>query len=403
MPLYHYRAINERGRTIKGGLTAVDERDLAQRLGQSGLELIEAGAAKTGRSFLPQGPVPERDLAQLTLHLSEMQRAGIPVLEGLEDIRDTIENPRLRDATAEIHRDVGEGKSLSAAFARQNSIFGPLFPSLIRAGEETGNLAEALTRLRQHVEWQAALKSRIKKATAYPIFLFFMAMAVVIFMMVGVVPQVVDFLRLTNDKLPPMTEAIIFISNIVTASWWIVLLLGLAGFFAIRLLVRVSDTAAYEMDRLALAIPFIGNMLQKLALARFAHFLSILFKSGLDLLQAMHGARDTLNNRALAEAVRTAEEGVRNGQSLSNAMRQTGAFPALVLRLVKVGEDTGSLTHTLEQVASYYDREADEAINTVIGTLEPALTLIVGAIMISIVLAVISPIYENLSTLMAQG
>ena len=402
MPLYHYRAINPRGHSLRGSLTAVDERDLAQRLAGAGLELIAARIKKTGRA-LWQGKAPDRDLIQLTLHLAEVQRAGIPLLDGLADIRETTAHPQLRDALAEIQREVAEGQPLSAAFARQQTVFGPLFPSLIRAGEETGNLADAFARLRQHVEWQSALRKRLVKATAYPAFLLLLAISVVTFMMVAVVPQVVEFLRATTDNLPPLTRAIIFVSEAVSQSWWIVAILLTLAAAGVTLSVRLSSRAAYRLDALLLHLPALGGVLRKLALARFAHHVSLLFKSGLDLLSALAAARETMGNRALAESIATVEESIRVGQPLSESMRRAGTFPPLVLRLVKVGEDTGALTATLEQVAQFYDREAEDAIATAIATLEPALTLAVGGIMIWIVLAVITPIYDNLGALMQGG
>lgn len=397
MPHYSYRAINVKGRQIRGALAAANELDLQQALHGIGLELIDCQAAGVKRSFLAlRGRLVTRDLIQLCVHLEHLQRAGVPLLEGLADIRDSTDAPHLRDLTAEIHRDVSEGKLLSVAFAKHPKVFGNVFTALIAAGEETGKLTDSFRYLVRHLKWTDAMTAKVRKATRYPAVVAFVVLGVTIFLMAGVVPQVVDFLAANDQELPIWTIALIATSGFVSNYWYILLGLPIVAFVGVKLGTRHSADFAYRIDYLALRLPVLGQVIQKIALARFAQMFAVMFQSGIDILTCLDAGRRVVGNRALAEGMGLVKQQVQAGSSLSAAMASSGEFPSRVTRMVKIGEDTGNLTETLAQVADFYDQDVDESIDAMIAMIEPTLTAVLGLIMAWIAIAVFGPIYSGL-------
>jgi type IV pilus assembly protein PilC len=397
MPHYAYRAVNANGRQVRGSLAAANEIDLQSALFEIGLELVDCRTARARRGLLAlRDRITTQDLIQLCVHLEQMQRAGVPLLQCLADVRDAAGSPRLRDLTAEIYRDVSEGQVLSAAFAAHPRVFGNVFTALIAAGEATGNLAESFRYLVRHLKWTDTMAAKVRKATRYPAVVACVVLSVTIFLMAGVVPQVVDFLTSSNQALPIWTTALIVTSAVVQVYWPIIVGLPIAAAVALRIMKRRSEDVAYRVDALILRLPVVGSVVRKIALARFAQMFAVMFQSGIDILACLDSSRRVLGNRALAEAMALVKQQVQAGSTLSTAMAASGEFPTRVTRMVKVGEDTGNLGQTLQEVAALYDQDVDRAIDGLIGMVEPMLTAVLGLIMAWIALAVFGPIYDSL-------
>ena len=400
MQEYAYRAVSNDGHQVRGQVHAINEQDLYRRLQERGLELIDWSDVKPGRSLgLGKQKVTTRDLIQLFVHLGHLDSAGVPLLEGVADVRDSTDNKRLRDVMAEIYRDVGEGMSLSAAFGRHATIFTHVTTGLIEVGEQTGNLGAAFRELVKHFKWTAAMTAMVKKATRYPMFLGIGVLLVMGFMMAVVVPQVTEFLLSMNIELPVQTRALIWTSNAVQNYGYVLVLvpaLFYGGVFAVR---RLSDQVASVMDYYILRVPVIGPVIRKIELSRYSHMFATMFQSGIEILQCLEMGSRMIGNRHLAESAALVKERVATGDSLAKAMRTAGAFPDIVIRMVKIGEDSGKLTETLETVVEFYDRDVEETIDAMISAIEPALTVIMGGMMGWIALAVFGPIYDSLGEL----
>ncbi|MCB2053664.1 MAG: type II secretion system F family protein [Geminicoccaceae bacterium] len=400
MTLYAYRALNERGRAVRGRLTAGNERELHHLLQESGLELVDCRNQERQRAlFRPGGAVTNRILVQFCMQLEQMLHAGIPLRETLGQLRDNAAVPRLRDALTEICRDLGEGKPLSAAFARHPRIFGPVFVALIDAGEETGHLEEALARLQRHHAWADQMTLRVKKAVRYPAFMGLMVVAVTSFMMLFVVPQVVDFLTNNGQELPAITLALIATSGFFVDFWWLLAGLPAAAAAVFVLGRRASSGFVLASDRMLLRVPALGPILRQLDLARFAHMLAIMYRTGIPILEALAACSRLVRNRGIRESVDLIGERIAAGENLSKAMTHAGVFPPVVVRLIAVGESSGDLDRMLEIVAADFDRDTDEAIGRLVGMIEPALTLIMGGMMGWIALGVFGPVYDSVAAL----
>lgn len=300
MPQYSYRAINEKGRSVRGQMNATNETDLFQQLHELGLELVDAAVVKERKLRLALAPaIKTRDLVQTCMHLEQLSGAGVPLIDALSDLRESTEQPRLRNIIAEIYRDVSDGSSLSEAFGKHPRVFGPVFTALLSAGEESGNITESFAQLVKHLKWTDNVNSKVKKAIRYPSFIFVMIVVLFTFMMIYVVPQVVGFLEAQGTELPVVTLSLIYTSNFMTSYWYAVLLGPVVAFMLIRMGRKASYAFAYKVDFILLHLPTLGPTIRKISLSRFSHFFAVMFNSGVPILQCLETAQRVVVNRCL--------------------------------------------------------------------------------------------------------
>jgi len=399
VPLYNYKALNQTGRRVAGQMTANNDMDLFQRLKQINLELISAKVhtGSGGLAALFGRRIAVRELVQMCLHLQQLSAAGVSLMEGLADVRDSTDHRRLRDLLAEVFEDVGSGQSLSDAFGRHPRVFGTVFQSLMVAGEESGNLTESFHQLVKHLKWTDAVDKKIKKATRYPIFMLLVLLGMFVMMMLFVVPQLVTFLKAEGQELPLMTVALIATSEFVQGYWYVLVVAPVLLFLGLKVIARSSEKVAYRMDFYTLRLPIFGELVRKIALSRFAHFFATMFQSGVPILTCLDTASRVVGNRCLSQSLATVRSGVADGNPLSSGLRNTGEFPSLVIRMVKIGEESGNLGETLNNVTDFYDRDVDESVDALVDMIQPILTVFGGGMMVWIILAVIGPIYNSLS------
>ncbi len=396
MEKYKYRAINARGRPIKGVLGAVNENDLFNQLQAAGLELVSASplSKKNSKNHLLKR-VKIRDLIAFFIHLDQMDGAGVPLLDALADIRDTTENTALRDAMSEIYRDVSEGSKLSEAMDKHPKIFHPLYVALVGAGEETGRMSLSYQQLIKYLKWLDAMQSRVRKATRYPMILMVVVLGAITVMMGFVVPQIVEFIRNMEFDLPFATVALIATSDFFQAYWYIVLGTPIALWFILMALRKGSDNLAFQIDRMLLKSPIFGILIRKINIARFCQTFGALYAAGLPILDSIRAATNTVNNRALKEALDSIQSLIKTGSPLSEAFNGSGEFPSMVIRMLKVGEDSGNLTVVLDQVSDFYTSDVDEEVQKLIAMIEPSLTVVLGGMILWIAIGVFGPIYGS--------
>lgn len=400
MAQYAYRALNDAGRTVRGKLSANNETDLYQQLEQAGLMLLDSKTVKeSALSATMAKGISAREKIQFFVHLEQLQGAGVPLLDSLTDVRDSTDSPRLRDMTTTILNDVSGGTPLSESFQKHPKVFGELYAALVSAGEESGKLTEAFQHLSRHVKWEDAIRTKIVKASRYPAIVLVIITGMLMFMMGVVVPQIVGFLEANAQQLPPITVALIGTSNFVQDYWWVILLTPVVIIISITALMASSETMRYTISCLVLRLPVAGSLITKLAVSRFAHFFAVMFQSGVPILQCLETAQRVVANRCLEESMRNVRQQVQNGEPLSQAMRNSGQFPSLVCRMVKIGEDSGNLGGVMDNVTGFYDKDVDEAIDGMIGMIEPAMTVISGIVMAWIVAGVMGPIYDSIANL----
>lgn len=394
---YKYRAINIKGRPTRGVVAAANEVDLHNQLQKAGLELVSCAPLNKGKfsNFGLGKKIKIRDLIQLFMHMEQMQGAGVALLDALGDIRDTTEHDQLRDVMSEIYRDVSEGSSLSEAMERHPKIFTSLYISLVASGEETGDLTSSYRQLIKYLKWVDQMQAKVRKATRYPIIVCVVVLATILIMMGVVVPQIVGFIENLDQEIPVYTAALIATSSFVKIYWWAILATPVILFVLFKVVKKSSDSAAYRLDLWMLNVPKLGTLFRKINIARFSQTFGALYASGIDVLNALESSRRTVDNQAIIEALEGVQEQVKAGSPLSEAFNASGEFPSMVVRMLKVGEESGNLTVVLDQVAEFYTNDVDEEVQGLIAMIEPLLTLVLGGMILWIAIAVFGPIYSS--------
>ncbi|MCC6201399.1 MAG: type II secretion system F family protein [Gammaproteobacteria bacterium] len=394
MQAYRYKAMNDVGRIVRGRGEAINPADLEVRLSRLGLDLVSYRALGAGRRRGARRVVRRPELITFCFQLEHLVRAGVPILAALADLRDSIERRALREVTAALIESIEGGKTLSGAMADFPDIFDPVFVSLIRAGESSGVLSEVLAKIGENLKWQDEQAAQTRRLLIYPAFALVVMLLVFGFLMVSVVPQMVSLLAAMGQALPPQTRVLLVVSRFLAAYWPWLLGASLAavagGVVAVRTSWRLRDLA----DELLLRLPIIGGIARKIMLARFANFFSIMYAAGITVLDCLRAGEDIVGNAVLREAVRDAGRRIRDGGGISASFAQTELFPPLVIRMLRVGEQSGALEQALNNVCYFYTRDVREAIDQGQALLSPVLIVVLGLFLLWIIAAIFGPIYD---------
>jgi type IV pilus assembly protein PilC len=396
--IFNYSALNERGRTIRGQMFADNEIDLETRLKEVGLDLVKA-QEQSNKKRGGRTRIKIKDMIILCLHLEQLSRAGVPIHEGLADVRDSTESVKLRDLMSDVLEKVKTGSALSEAFANYPRVFNEVFVGLVAAGEKNGNLTDSFTNISDHLKWSNDLRRKVKKATTYPVVLLVVMSAVIAVLMVAVVPKLLKFLLDQGFAIPFHTKALIYTSEAFQNHWYIIFGVPIGLFIFIRATYRVNEGFAYHVDNLMLRVPIIGPTIRKINLARFTHFFSVMFKSGIDIPEALLAARNVVKNRVIRESVEVVHRGIVEGNSLTNSLRMSNQFPTLVIRMFKVGEDSGNMNDALTNIKFFYDREVSDSVDAMVGSISPMLTIVMGGLIFWVIAAVFGPLYQSFANM----
>ncbi len=399
MPQYTYRAMDAAGELIPGSMDASNVPDLESRLHRMQLDLIDCKITGQHVILLGKRVIRRADLINFCFHMEQLTGAGVPILEGLDDLRDSTDHPRLREVVTDLIESIEGGLHLSAALAQHPDIFDATFTSLIMAGEQSGKLADVFKNLSESLKWQDELAAHTRKIITYPVIVALVVTAVTFFLMIYLVPQLTAFIKNMGGELPFHTRTLIFISNIFIDYWYILLALPVISSIGLRAWIKRSERAAYSWDAFKLRVWLLGPVLHKIILARFATFFALMYGSGITILDCIRLSEGITGNRLIAAGLRRAAVYISEGQGVTAAFQQAGIFPPLVIRMLKVGEAAGSLDTALRNVSYFYNREVKELIEKVQAMIEPVMTVILGLLLGWIMLSVLGPIYDTISTI----
>lgn len=397
MQSFRYKAVDMDGRKQMGRMEAVNESDLELRLSRMGLDLVSVREFRRGGPLLGEPGIRRSELITFCYHLEQLMRAGVPILEGLADLRDTIENTRFRQVIGAVIEGVEGGQALSASMADFPDVFDEVFCNLIRAGEQSGKLVEVLDNIVQSLKWQDELAAQTKKLFIYPAFVGTVVLIATVFVLVQVVPQLVSFLENMGQTLPVHTRLLIWVSQIFTSYWYVFILGPALLYAAVKSLARRSAEFRFRLDGLKLRLWFLGPVLQKITLTRFANYFSLLYASGVTVISSLEIIEKIVSNAVMRQALIDIRHHINEGKSISASIESVGLFPPLIIRMVKVGESTGNLDAALDNVSYFYNREVKESIERLQIIIEPAMTVLLGLVLGWVVLAVWPPIYDVLS------
>ena len=399
MPAFEYKAVDRSGRSARGKLDAANEIDLELRLRKMGLDLITTRLLRSHNPTLASGNITRQDLITFCFDLEQISRAGIPILEGLRDLRDGMENPRFREVLTSVIEDIEGGKTMSQALAAFPRVFDSVFVSLVRAGELSGTLTEVFENLGGTLKWQDELISQTRRLLVYPALVFVVVLCVMLFLLLYLVPQVTSLMKTMGLTLPLQTRVLIALSELTATYWPVLVLLPAMVAIGINFMVRTNPRAHYLWDYAILRLPVTGIILQKIILARFANFFALMYRSGITILDAVKTSEDIVANRVIAEGLQRAGQQISSGESLPEAFANLGMFPPLVIRMLRVGESTGALDVALMNITYFYNRDVRESVDKALKLLEPMLTLILGGMLALVLFSVLTPIYDIIGKL----
>ena len=402
MPNFRYKARDKFGKLVSGMMSGADRDAVASHLGGMGyvpisiedISELELGLPKILEIF---NRVTFADINVFTRQLLTLQKAGVPLLTGLDIIEKQTKNKLFRDRIKEIVADVEHGLSLSSALSKHSQLFNEFYVNMIKAGEASGLLDEVLARILEFGEKEADTKSKIKAAVRYPAMTLMALAAAFVIVVTFVIPKFSAIFAQFKTALPLPTRILLGLSFTLRHYWYVIIIvLALLIFFFVRYINTKEGRLRWDLFKLK--VPIFGPLVSMFAMARFTRTMSILLRSGLPILQVLDMASRTSENAVISRAVDSIAASVKEGKGISEPMRLSGVFPVMVVSMVAIGEDTGKVDELLMSVSEYYDQQSDYLVQNLTAMLEPAFVLVLGAMVLTMALAIFLPMW-NLITL----
>ena len=407
MPVYEYKVRDRSGSVLSATMEAASRRDVASALREKGYFITEIKEPKTGMNadiklpkWLDIGSKPNtRDVTIFSRQFATVISAGLPVVQSLAILQKQADKQGMKDILKSVREDIETGIPLSEALAKFPGTFNKLYIYLVKAGEVSGNLDGILDRIATFLEKQQALKGKIKTALTYPTVVLFIALAVTWFLLTGVVPQFAGILNQLGGELPLITRMLMAISNFLKYQWYIIIGGAVAIFFALGAYYR-TDQGRHVIDRGLLKAPVLGNLVKKSAIASFSNTFGLLLRSGVNIIESLDITKGTAGNVIVEDVLDETKEAVQKGEQISTTlMKHPDVFPPLVSSMVAIGEETGAVDSMLEKIASFYEREVDEAVDGLTAALEPMLIVFLGTVVGFIVAGMFLPMFSIIGQL----
>lgn len=404
MPGFSYVAVDKRGKEKRGSLEAETRERALEQLKAEGLipvSVREQGALNKEIDFSIGKKVKPRDLSVFCRQFVSITQAGVPMKEALQMLSEQTENKWLKRAISEVLLNVEKGNTLADSMRSQPDIFPPMLVNMVEAGEQSGSLEMAFSRMAVHFEKEAKLKATIKKATIYPIILVIAAIGVIAVMLLFVIPIFIDMFADLDIEMPALTMFVMNSSKWMTSHWYVVLAIIVGVVVAYKLIYKTTQ-GRLTIDRIKMKMPLFGKLTVKTACSQFARTMSTLLMSGISTIDALETTSKIVNNIHYTNAMLKAREEVMKGVPLSEPLEASGIFPPMVYHMTGIGEETGNVEEMLEKMADYYDEEVEMTTQSVLAAMEPIIILFMALIIGTLVIAVIWPIasmYNGLDNL----
>lgn len=403
MAVFEYTGFNLKGKNTKGVVDAENPRAARAKLKKDGIiatELIITEGIVTGKGASRQFYLSDifiritvQDVSIFTRQFATLIGAGLPIVDSINAIIEQQDNLKFRKILTAIKEKLIEGLSLADSLETTSGVFSPLYVNMIRAGEASGALDVVLLRLAEYLEGQVRLRNKFISTMVYPVIMLVLAVGVVAFLMIKVIPKVVVIFQDINQTLPIYTRTLIFISNIMAHYWYLLIGLLIFLWYLFRRYRRTPE-GRERIDIFLLKVPLFGKIIKLRAVSRFSRTLATLLKSGIPLLQALDIVRNIVNNVLLEKTIDEARDLITEGATLSEPLKKTGVFPPMVIRMISVGEQSGELEAMLEKIADTTDNEIDTFVTVLTSLLEPAIILLLAGMVLFIILSVLMPIFQ---------
>ena len=400
MNVYQWRGRSAGGDTVSGELSAKSRGEVLAQLRKKKIVVTSVRPKPKEISLkLPFGDaIRTKDLAVFTRQFATMINAGLPLVQCLDILSRQLDKQIFRDVTKRVMSDIEAGATLSEALTKHPKAFDELYVNMVKAGEAGGILDTILMRLAEYIEKIEALKRKVKSAMMYPAVVFSVAILATLFMLMFIIPTFAKMFSDFGAELPLPTQIVLAASNFIRGFWW-ALIAGTIGFFFGFKRYYATDKGHHVIDGLLLKIPVLGDVLRKGAVSRFTRTLGTLVSSGVPILDGLEITAKTAGNVIVKDAVMMARASIREGDTISNPLRQSGVFPPMVVQMITVGEETGALDEMLTKIADFYDDEVDTAVDALTSVIEPIMIVFMGAIVGGMVVAMYLPIFQMVNVI----
>ena len=402
MESFSYKAVNTAGKDVKGSVEAESREEAARKIKEQGLVPVSIG--KQGAldkdvniPIFKGKKIPARDMSVFCRQFASILKAGVSVINALEMLAEQTENKKLKEAIVNTQSNVEKGENLSDSM-RQNDAFPSILIDMVRAGEASGSLENSLTRMAIQFEKDAKLNGIVKKAMMYPIVLICVMIGVVIVMLTFVIPSFMTMFEDLDSELPVTTRAILAMSNSLKNYWYIYILVVVGAVVGIQMYKR-TDNGKHNLDKLKLKIPVFGLLQTKSACASFARTMSTLLQAGMPMIDALEISASTMKNVLFYDGLEKVKNGVSLGLPLSNQLKATGLFPAMVVHMVGIGEETGNVEEMLTNSATYYEEEVEVQTQTLTSLMEPIIIVLMAFVVVLLIMAIYQPMIQLYNTL----
>lgn len=396
MPVFKYRAIDDSGKIHAGTIDAIGVADLEARLQKTGMDLISHKEREVG-SRLGQ-TISRKDMINFCFHLEQLVNSGVPIIEGLVDLRESEEKAGFRDVISGVNAEIEGGLSFSDALKKYPSVFDEVFVNLMNVGERSGQMGVVLKDVTDTLKWQDELISKTKKVMAYPIGVGILIAIVTGILMIFVVPDLMVSIVSLGGTVPWYSRALMAVSNAVIAYWYLMIAIPVVLAFGIKYLNKNNKNFRYKFDSLMINLPIFGVISQKIKLARFARYFALTYASGITVLDAIEMLKKVMGNAVLEGAMDTVYEQISEGGTISDSFRNVGVFPPLVVRMLRIGEAGGGIDKSLRNIAYFYERDVDDAIDKMQPAIELGMIVILGGIVLWLIVSVLGPVYDTMGT-----
>lgn len=395
MQTFAYTVKNKEGKTVKGFVDAESKEKLIEYLQKEGCIIFSVSEAKRKAKSLARGRVKSDDLVVFSRQFTTLIESGIPVVECLEILRAQVENNVLKEVLSFVLKDVKEGASLSSAFAKHPKVFPEIYISMVEAGEVSGSLPAILDRVSVYLEKSSALKKKIVSSMYYPVIVVIMAFAITAFLIFRVIPTFKNIFESLGAKLPLPTQILISVSTALSKKENVIIILLFlgVGIFLFTKYIR-TEKGKRNYHRILLKLPVLGDLIKKIAIARFSRTFSTLIKSGVPIIKCLEIVGRTSGNKIIEDAVFKSKKFIQEGQTISMPLEETGIFPPMVVRMVSVGERSGRLEEMLSKVAQFYEEQTDAMVSGLSSLIEPIIIVFLGVIVGGIVISLFLPIIQ---------
>ncbi|WP_277963778.1 type II secretion system F family protein [Pseudomonas sp. RIT-To-2] len=390
---YIWEGTDRKGAKVTGEMSAPSLPLLKAQLRKQGVTPGKI-KKKTVSIFNKGKKIKPMDIALFTRQMATMMRAGVPLLQSFDIIAEGVDNPNMKRLVEELKAEVGAGNSFASSLRKKPQYFDDLYCNLVDAGEQAGALEALLDRVATYKEKTEALKAKIKKAMTYPIAVLVVALIVSSILLIKVVPQFQTVFQGFGAQLPAFTLIVIEVSEVLQHWWWIVLACIIGAAFAFRHIYKISPKFRDGLDRILLKIPIVGMIIYKSSVARYARTLSTTFAAGVPLVEALDSVAGATGNVVFRNAVNKIKADVSTGMQLNFSMRSTGVFPSMAIQMTAIGEESGALDDMLDKVASNYEAEVDNMVDSLTSLMEPLIMVVLGLVVGSLVVAMYLPIFQ---------